>query len=91
MRFACTRRLVIASLLTHPDERTATVLSGTYWSGVGVTFAEEKLQAFPAGSFYVIPACVPHLSTVLDGEVELQEAGLGPSAHDLVTLTGGMK
>jgi len=30
---------------THPDERTVTVLSGTYWSGVGETFDEAKLEA----------------------------------------------
>jgi hypothetical protein len=76
---------------THPDERTVTVLSGTYWSGVGETFADDKLQAFPAGSFYVIPAGVPHFSAVLDGEVEFQEAGVGPSAHNLVTPAGGVK
>ena len=69
---------------THPDERTVTVLSGTYWTGVGETFDEDKLQAFPAGSFYVIPAGIPHFSGVLDGEVEFQEAGVGPSSHDLV-------
>lgn len=76
---------------THPDERTVTVLSGTYWSGVGGTFADDKLQAFPAGSFYVIPAGVPHFSAVLEGEVEFQEAGVGPSAHDPVTPTAGIK
>ena len=76
---------------THPDERTVTVLSGTYWSGVGETFADDKLQAFPAGSFYVVPAGIPHFSAVLDGEVEFQEAGVGPSAHDLVTPPGGVK
>ena len=76
---------------THPDERTVTVLAGIYWSGVGETFADDKLQAFPAGSFYVIPAGVPHYSVVLEGEVEFQEAGVGPSAHDLVTPAGGMK
>ena len=76
---------------THPDERTVTVLSGTYWSGVGETFADEKLQAFPAGSFYVIPAGVPHFSAVLEGEVEFQEAGVGPSAHNLVTPADGVK
>jgi hypothetical protein len=76
---------------THPDERTVTVLSGTYWSGIGETFADDKLHAFPAGSFYVIPAGVPHFSAVLDGEVEFQEAGVGPSAHDLVTPAHGVK
>lgn len=69
---------------THPDERTVTVLSGTYWTGVGKSFDEDRLQAFPAGSFYVIPAGIPHFSAVLDGEVEFQEAGVGPSSHDLV-------
>ena len=76
---------------THPDERTVTVLSGTYWSGVGETFADDKLQAFPAASFYVIPAGVPHFSAVLEGEVEFQEAGVGPSSHDLVKSGGGEK
>ena len=69
---------------THPDERTVTVLSGTYWSGVGELFDEGRLQAFPAGSFYVIPAGVPHFSAVLSGEVVFQEGGVGPSSHDLV-------
>jgi hypothetical protein len=74
---------------THPDERTVTVLLGTYWSGVGETFADDKLQAFPAASFYGIPAGVPHFSAVLEGEVEFQEAGVGPSSHDLVKSGGG--
>jgi hypothetical protein len=69
---------------SHPDERTVTVLSGTYWSGVGETYDESKLDAFPAGSFYVVPAGVPHFSAVLSGEVLFQEAGVGPSSHDLV-------
>jgi hypothetical protein len=69
---------------THPDERTVTVLSGIYWSGVGEVFDESRLEAFPAGSFYVIPAGVPHFSAVLSGEVVFQEAGVGPSSHDLV-------
>lgn len=73
---------------THPDERTVTVISGTYWSGVGEAFDESRLQAFPAGSFYVIPAGVPHFSAVLAGEVEFQEGGVGPSSHDLVKSGG---
>lgn len=76
---------------THPDERTVTVLSGTYWSGVGDTFDEARLEVFPAGSFYVIPAGVPHFSAVLGGEVQFQEAGVGPSSNDLVKSGGGEK
>jgi len=69
---------------THIDERTVTILSGVYWTGVGETFDESKLKAYPAGSFYVIPAGVPHFSAVLEGEVEFQEGGFGPSSHKLV-------
>jgi quercetin dioxygenase-like cupin family protein len=69
---------------THRDERTVTVLSGTYWTGVGESFDDARLQPYPAGSFYVIPAGIPHFSAVLDGEVEFQETGVGPSSHDLV-------
>ena len=69
---------------THPDERTITVLRGTYWAGVGEMFDRDKLVPYPAGSFYVIPAGLPHFSAVLDGEVEFQEAGVGPSRHDVI-------
>jgi len=69
---------------THPDERTVTVLHGTYWTGVGEAFDRDKLVAWPAGSFYVIPAGLPHFSAVLEGEVEFQEAGVGPSRHDVI-------
>lgn len=69
---------------THPDERTITVLSGTYWAGVGDTYDEAKLTPYPAGTFYVIPAGVPHYAAVLQGEVEFQEAGVGPSRFDVI-------
>jgi anti-sigma factor ChrR (cupin superfamily) len=69
---------------THRDERTVTVLSGTYWSATGDSFDASRLVAYPAGSFYVIPGGVPHYSAVLSGEVLFQEGGVGPSSHDLV-------
>ena len=40
--------------------------------------------AYPARSFYVVPAGVPHFSAVLDGEFEFQEVGFGPGSHNLV-------
>lgn len=68
---------------THPDERVITVLEGTYWSAVGATWDESKLIAFPRGSFYVVPAGVPHYSAVLEGETVFQESGTGPSRNDM--------
>lgn len=69
---------------THPDERVITVLDGVYWSAVGDTWDESKLIAFPAGSFYVVPAGVPHFSAVLEGETTFQESGTGPSRNDMI-------
>lgn len=69
---------------THPDERVITVLYGTYWSAVGDTWDESKLIAFPQGSFYVVPAGVPHYSAVLEGETVFQESGTGPSRNDMI-------
>lgn len=69
---------------THPDERVITVLEGVYWSAMGDTWDESKLIAFPAGSFYVVPAGVPHFSAVLEGETTFQESGIGPSRNDMV-------
>ncbi|MCU0870292.1 MAG: cupin domain-containing protein [Burkholderiales bacterium] len=69
---------------THPDDRVITVISGTYWSAVGDKWDDGKLIAFPAGSFYVVPAGVPHYSAVLEGETEFQESGVGPSRNDML-------
>lgn len=73
---------------THPDERVITVLEGTYWSAVGDVWDDSKLIAFPAGSFYVVPAGVPHFSAVLEGETTFQESGTGPSRNDMVPQPG---
>lgn len=65
---------------THPDERSVTVIKGTYYSGVGEVFDETKLQAFGAGSFYSTPANVPHFSRTKDEETIIQEMGFGPAS-----------
>ncbi len=64
----------------HPDVRTVTVLKGTYFSAIGDTFDESKLQAFPAGTFYFTPANTGHFSATKDEEVIIQESGEGPES-----------
>ena len=59
---------------SHPDNRTYTVLSGTFYQGVGEKFDETKLMARPAGSFYTHPAGAPHFGATRDEEVVLQIA-----------------
>jgi hypothetical protein len=46
---------------SHPDNRTYTVLSGTFYQGLGDKFDETRLMARPASSFYTHAAGAPHL------------------------------
>jgi len=65
---------------SHPDDRTYTVLSGTWYIGWGENYDPEKLTALPAGSFYTEPAGIPHFITTPDGEAVVQVTGIGPTA-----------
>ena len=68
----------------HPDMRTVTVISGIYYFGEGTVFAADKIQGYGAGTVIVVPAGRAHFSWAKDGEVIIQEAGIGPTG---VTLT----
>jgi quercetin dioxygenase-like cupin family protein len=69
---------------THPDQRSYTILSGTWYIGYGDKFDETKLQALPAGSFYTEPAGVHHFVASKDEPVVLQLSGMGPTATQLL-------
>lgn len=69
---------------SHPDDRTYTVISGTWYIGWGDSFDADKLIALPAGSFYTEPAGVPHFISTPDGEAIVQITGTGPTAVDFV-------
>jgi len=64
----------------HPDDRSLTVLSGTWYIGWGDTYDPARLTVLPAGSFYTEPAGVSHFGATPDGEVEIQVSGSGPTA-----------
>jgi len=69
---------------SHPDSRTYTVLSGTWYVGFGDKFDELKLIALPAGSFYAEPARVPHfVATKKDGAL-VQTSGTAPTRLNYV-------
>ena len=61
----------------HADQRSVTVLRGTYWSGVGETFDPAKLRKFGPRDYYITDAGVPHFSWA-ETEVVIQEMGIGP-------------
>jgi len=72
---------------SHPDDRTYTVISGTWHIGWGTKFDAARLTALPAGSFYTEPAGVPHFITTRE-DVVVQISGTGPTAVHYVDGAG---
>jgi uncharacterized RmlC-like cupin family protein len=62
---------------THPDDEIVTVIEGTWYLGIGERFDETKLKPYPAGSFILIPADVPHFLATREGPVIVQVSGRG--------------
>jgi hypothetical protein len=64
----------------RPDEwRTAVVLSGTFYYGIGEQWDESKLVAYPPGTFFSHPSKHPHFAWAKDGEVIIQFTAMGPT------------
>jgi len=67
---------------SHPDDRYAVVLSGTFYHGFGDKFDESRLEARPAGTFFTEPARLRHFGVTRDEGVILYFVGNGPSTND---------
>jgi quercetin dioxygenase-like cupin family protein len=64
---------------THPEDRIYTVLSGTLYLGIGESFDEGKLQAYPAGSVVFLPAKLSHFQYARSDGYVIQISGNGPT------------
>lgn len=60
---------------THPQDELVTVIEGTWYLGSGERFDSAKLKGYPAGSFIVIPAGVPHFVASKEESVIVQLSG----------------
>jgi len=63
----------------HPDDRVATVISGTWYFGYGAKFEESRLKMLPAGSVYTEPPNANHFAMTRAEAVTIQITGAGPS------------
>lgn len=63
----------------HPDQRIATVLSGTWHFGYGDKFDETRLKTLPAGSVYSEVAGQNHFAMTGKEPVIVEITGYGPS------------
>jgi quercetin dioxygenase-like cupin family protein len=64
---------------THPDQRIMTVISGTFYAGTGEEFEENNVRALKPGSILIIPPNTLHWGWAKDGDVVVQEVGVGPT------------
>ena len=61
----------------HPIDEHVTVISGTFYAGMGNKLSEAESKAFPAGSFVMMPAKTPHFAWTKE-ETVIQLHGVGP-------------
>lgn len=64
---------------SHRDDRTAVVLSGTWYFGYGESASNSAGKALPPGSFYSEPGGVAHFAQTKDEAVVLYITGYGPT------------
>jgi len=69
---------------THPQDELVTVIEGTWFLGEGTKFDATNMKPYPAGSFIVIPAGVPHSVAAKDGIVIIQLNGNGKFQTDYI-------
>jgi quercetin dioxygenase-like cupin family protein len=68
----------------HPDDRVATVVSGTWYFGYGRMFDRTQLRALSVGSYYTEPPNEDHFAETRDTEVLVQITGVGPTGTTYV-------
>jgi quercetin dioxygenase-like cupin family protein len=64
---------------THRDDRSAVVVSGTWWFGYGPANTRDRLKALGPGSFYTEPGGQPHFARTGDQAVIVYITGMGPT------------
>ena len=70
----------------HPDDRVATVVSGTWYFGYGREFDEKALKELPPGSFYTEPPSTNHFAMTKAGGAVVQITGYGPTGTTYVDV-----
>jgi quercetin dioxygenase-like cupin family protein len=62
---------------THPVDEIVTVISGTFYKGMGETYDKRKLERLPAGSFFALPPGTAHY-VFMEEETVIQISTVGP-------------
>lgn len=68
----------------HGEDRLATVVKGTWWTGTEPDFDPARTQPIRTGGYMMHPAGATHFDGAKDEEVVLQLIGVGPSSTTFV-------
>ncbi|MBD5656162.1 MAG: cupin domain-containing protein [Candidatus Eremiobacteraeota bacterium] len=68
----------------HPEDRVYTVISGVFYVGLGTTFEDGLLVAYPPGAVVVLPGGTAHFHWAKSGEYITQVTAIGPLGLDYV-------
>ena len=67
---------------SHPENRYAMVLSGTFYHGHGRRFDANALERRERGTYFTEPVGDPHFGATRDDETVLYFVGIGPDRTD---------
>jgi len=62
---------------SHPGRESVTVISGTFYAGIGKKMDAKKLIAFPAGSFISLPPGLAHYAMTKEPAI-IEISGVEP-------------
>ena len=62
----------------HHEDRVYTVISGVFYIGLGESFDERVLEAYPPGAVVVLPGGTAHFHWARSGEYVTQVTASGP-------------
>ncbi|MFF7212903.1 cupin domain-containing protein [Streptomyces sp. NPDC008238] len=68
----------------HEEDRVYTVISGVFYIGLGETFDEDGLLAYPPGAGIVLPGGTPHFHWAKSGQYITQVTAIGPISLEYV-------
>lgn len=68
----------------HTEDRVYLVVSGVFYIGLGDTFDEERLRAYPPGAVIVLPGGTSHFHWAKSGQYVTQVAAIGPISLECV-------
>lgn len=69
---------------SHKDDRTAVVVSGTWYFGYGQQASEQLVKSLPPGSFYAEPKGLAHFAMTKSEPARVYITGYGPTDTEYV-------